>query len=185
MSNDTEGTFLAGSYEVWHYRDDKLIGSFVSENLIPDVGCNYILNGVLGSTALVYLATWPYNFAYIGLACSDFIPSATDTLSTLVTNNIEPTTAVYTSRLPAFLTTEIYVNSFTKSRSTAITSTPILSDATIYGVFLVSSTGTPGANVVRSVSTYKLVSETKFNTPISVVAGDVFTTRYTISISSS
>lgn len=169
----TEGAKATGHYLVeCHDKDGNLKWVAESDNLVVNVGLQYMAGSALTSTSQI--TAW-----YLGLygAAASNNPSATDTMGshsgwTEVTDYSESTRVAATFAAATNANPSVVTNSASKAQFT------MNNTVTVGGAFLTS-------NSTKGGSTGTLFSAADFQSPgdRSVVSGDILSVTYTFSLS--
>lgn len=158
---------VGGIFIVDHMRDGKLLHRQQAKNIIVNQGLNHALNVVFNS--LTQITQW-----YAAIFEGNYVPVAGDTASSIVANATESTAYTESTR-PTYDEATSTAQSTTNSASRATFS--INATKTIYGAFIISSSG-------KASATGTLFAAAKFSSSRAVQNLDQLLVTYTVNASS-
>lgn len=158
---------VGGFFDIDHLRNGKLIHRQRAKNILVDQGLNHILNVTFNG--LTQITQW-----YVGIFEGNYAPVAGDTATTIVANATESTAYTESTR-PTYDEATSAAKSTTNSASRATFT--INATKTIYGAFLISSSG-------KASATGTLIAAAKFSASRAVQNLDQLLVTYTVNAAS-
>lgn len=168
--DQTTALSIGGVFKYNHYRDGQLVDTWEEQNIVVDEGLNYTLDAAFSGASA--LTTW-----YLALFQNNYAPIAANVAATFFGAGVanEVTTQYNEATRPVWSEAGVAAKTITNSASPATFT--FNAPLSVYGAALVS-TSTKGG------TTGKLGAASKFGSVRSMLALDVLTVTYTLTISS-
>ena len=161
---------IGGVFTYSHIRDGKIIDTWEEPNIVVDEGLNYTLDAA-------FSAATPITAWYIGIFKNNYTPLASDVALTFPGVGVanEATTEYSEATRPAWAEAGVAAKVITNTASPAVFT--FASGVNIYGAFLASINTKAG-------TTGKLGAASKFASVRAMIAADILSVTYSLTISS-